>query len=229
MSYFDSVRFMPGPVNSDVSSMPLSPQQRRSLRVTANRKRMITAAIELFATLGYRATTMDAVAAASQMSVQSVYFNFHNKANLLQAAFDLAASESGMPPPVTAWYRAAAREPNADTALQKFVEGNCRILRTTGPLTLAASAGHDSSTSAIYERNEELRRGVLADMTDQLAMKRPLRDRLSIDRAADVVFGLISPQLYGLLTTTRGWTHDDFVAWLIEAIGRELWGCSTPT
>lgn len=192
--------------------------------MSANRERMITAATKLFSTLGFTGTTMDAVASESGMSVQSVYFNFHSKANLMQAAFDHAALESGAPPPLTEWYRAAAQEPDADVALRYFVEGNCRVLATTGPLTLAAAAANDSLAAAIYERNEELRRGVLADMTYRLAIKRRIRDHLTIDRAADIVFGLISPQLYGLLTASRGWNHDDYVSWVREAIRRELWG-----
>jgi AcrR family transcriptional regulator len=212
-----------GYVNRDGSISPLSAQERRARRVSANRERMVTAATQLFSTVGFAGTTMDAVAIESEMSVQSVYFNFHSKANLLQAAFDQAALESGAPPPLTEWYRAAVREPDANVALKYFVEGNCRVLATTGPLTLAAASANDSLAAAIYERNEELRRGVLADMTSQLAGKRRLRDRLTIDRAADIVFGLISPQLYGLLTRTRGWNHDEYAKWVGEALRRELW------
>jgi AcrR family transcriptional regulator len=200
---------------------------RRRAKVVENRVRMIRAAADLFAAAGFAGTTMEAVAAASGMSVQSVYFSFHTKANLLQAAFDQAAlgEFEATPPPLTDWYRAAVAEADADEALSGFMAGNCAILALTAPLTLAAAAAatSDAAVADVHERNENLRLQVLADVTTHLAAKRPLRDGVSMTRAVDIVFALVSAQLYVLLTS-RGWTPADYESWATGVIRRELWG-----
>ena len=89
--------------------------------------------------------------------------------------------------------------------------------------TPAAIARPGGSCAEIHERNEDLRRQVLADVAKQLAAKRYLPKGLSIPRAADVLFGLLSPQMYCLLVGDRGWSHAAFTDWLIGAIRRELW------
>ena len=187
---------------------------------------MITAAADLFATVGYSGTTMDAVAAASGMSVQSVYYNFGNKATLLQAAFDHAAlTETGTPPPLTDWYQAATAEPDADVALAALIVGTGEILAGTGPLTLAAAAAApgDPAAADVHERNEGLRMMACKDLVQAVTVKRPLRHGITLEKAGDIVFGLLSPQLHYLLTGTRHWSYDDFIAWVTQTIREALW------
>src|SRR5690349_24975036 len=68
-------------------------ESRRTQQKQANRRAVTDAAARLFATAGYAGTTMEAVAQASGMSVQGVYFAFQTKANLLMAAIDAARPE----------------------------------------------------------------------------------------------------------------------------------------
>ena len=91
---------------------------------------MVRSATDLFTRLGYAGTTMEGVAAGAGMSVQSVYFAFHTKANLLQAAIDAATPEPDPRP----------METDPDRALTELVDATCRLLESTGPLALAAAA-----------------------------------------------------------------------------------------
>lgn len=204
-----------------------SPAELRRRRASKNRARIVTAAADLFATEGYSGTTMDAVAVAADMSVQSVYFNFGNKANLLQAAFDLAAlTPTGTPPALTDWYRAALAQPDADLALGALIAGTGEILKRTGPLALAAAAAApgDLAAAEVHERNERLRLMACNDLARAVTAKRPLRDGVTKKQASDIIYGLLSPQLHSLMTGSRSWTYDHFVAWVTQTIREALWG-----
>jgi hypothetical protein len=49
-----------------------------------------------------------------------------------------------------------------------------------------------------------------------------LRDDLSIQRAADIVWTLNSSDVYLLLTTERGWSPEEFEQWLADSWVRLL-------
>src|SRR6476619_2512672 len=66
----------------------------RRERAKATRRRIAEAALARFSEYGYAATTMEAIAADAGVAVQTVYFTFHTKAELLLAAMTVAGGES---------------------------------------------------------------------------------------------------------------------------------------
>src|SRR5437763_1750044 len=62
----------------------------RKERAGETRRRMLEAASRLFSRRGYANTTLKSVAAEAGVAVQTVYFTFHSKAELLQATHELA-------------------------------------------------------------------------------------------------------------------------------------------
>jgi len=192
------------------------PIDTRRQRKQANHDAMVDAAVALFASVGYTATTMEAVAARSGMSVQSVYFTFHSKANLVQAAIDRAT-----PPPQT---RTTEQDP--DQALTLLVDGVVRSLEATGALAMAVSAAApgDAAVTQVRDGLDRRRAQAALDLVHQLRGLRSLARGVTARRAADVVYGLLSPQLHALLVLERGWTTKRYAAWSADAIGRALWG-----
>ncbi len=191
------------------------PIDAKRQRAQANREAMIRAAGDLFTSLGYSGTTMEAVARRADMSVQSVYFAFHTKATLLQAA--LAAATPAPTP------RLAETDP--DRALTLLVDEACRALETTGPLALAAAAAGpaDPAVEEVRQRLETARSRAASDLVSQLRSRRPLANGVTPRRVSDVVYGLLSPQLYALMVHERGWTPKRYSGWVAEAISRALW------
>jgi AcrR family transcriptional regulator len=192
------------------------PIDAKRLRAHQNRHAMVRAATDLFTTLGYAGTTMEGVAAGAGMSVQSVYFAFHTKANLLQAAIDAAAPESGP----------GLMEPDPDRALAGLVDEACRRLDSTGALALAAAAAgpRDAAADEVLRRYETARSKAASDLVVRLRGKRPLATGVTTRRVSDVVYGLLSPQLHALMVHERGWSPKRYAAWATDVIGRALWG-----
>ncbi len=182
----------------------------------ANRHAMLDAAAALFAASGFAGTTMEAVAARSGMSVQSVYFAFGTKAALLRAAIERLT-----PPPST---RPVDRDP--DRVLKALVEERVRGLDATGALVLAAAAAApgEPAVADVSAWQQSLRAQSASDLVSQLRSRRPLATGVTARRASDVVYGLLSPHLHAALVQERGWTSRRYAAWVGDAIARALWG-----
>src|SRR5687767_15712338 len=83
---------------------PRSAVQNQEIRA-GTRARLLQAALELFATRGYSATPVDAIAEAAGVSAGLLYYHFASKPALLLAIFEQSLSD------VQATFAAAEREP----------------------------------------------------------------------------------------------------------------------
>ena len=84
---------------------PKSLQQNQEMRAAA-RAKLLQAALELFASRGYSATPVDAIAEAAGVSVGLLYYHFKNKPAVLQSIFEQSLAD------VHATFSAADREPD---------------------------------------------------------------------------------------------------------------------
>ena len=73
---------------------PRSAEQNEELRQEA-KTRLVDAAIELFASRGYSATSVDAIAEAAGVSVGLLYYHFADKHSLLRAIFERSLADVG--------------------------------------------------------------------------------------------------------------------------------------
>src|SRR5580765_8218246 len=72
-------------------------RSRRSERAEATRRRVVEAAGRLFVERGYRTTTIESIADAADVSVETIYKRFANKAGLLKAAREAAVADAPEP------------------------------------------------------------------------------------------------------------------------------------
>src|SRR6187401_3225177 len=100
-----------------VKQQPKSRTSRRD-RARATRLRIAKAAYTLFCERGYDGTTMADIADAAGVAVQTVYFTFHTKGELLSRAYDFAVLGEGepVPPDKTAWYMRMTEETDITAA-----------------------------------------------------------------------------------------------------------------
>lgn len=195
-------------------------------RARATRSRITKAAAELFAERGYTRTTMADIAAAAGVAVQTVYFVFHTKTEVLDSAYGLAVMGEDDPaePQDQAWYRQALAEPDISIAVQLVVDGLSEILRRVAPLDFAVrtAAAADPEGSAFLTKNERMRTGGYREMVELLGRKCPLRENLTEAHATDLMLFLASPGAYRTLVLDRGWTHAEWVAWTSGALAEQL-------
>ena len=200
-----------------------APRRTRREQAAATRERVIRAAIEVFTEAGFVGARMSDIAERAGVAVQTVYFTFHTKAELLQDCFDFAVLGPERLPPLQQEFFVdllAARSGRA--ALAAFVRGNTGILRRAAAITeVAESAPQEPDAAAVVARSERLRREGLAQIVGLLADRFGLRAGLTSEDATDLLLMLSSPATY--LTLQRyGWSDEKYAGWLTDTLARQL-------
>lgn len=197
----------------------------RKARAAATRQRITESARRLFLAQGYAATTMPAVAAASGVAVQTVYFTFRTKGDLLNAVFEqVVLGPAGVPPHLMPWWPAASDGHGIQESVRRLAGGTAELLTRAGPLVWMVLG--DETAREGYEHNERLRRLGYAELISVLADKHPLRAGLTRTRARDVLLVLTSPQLFVQYTRELGWTETEFADWATTAVLEQVFGLS---
>jgi len=220
-------------VHSDVapvkSKPPVGPSRRD--RATATQWRIVKAAYELFCERGFAGTTMVAIAERAGVAVQTVYFVFHTKVELLSRSYDFAVSGEGEPriPQKQHWYERATTAPRIEAAVREFVEGAGDITRRLTPLYLVAraDAGSDPEIARVVDLHETWRVDGYREVLELLAAKARLRPGLSPDRATHLLLLYVGMDVYHALVDMSGWTHDEWIDWTVATIVEQVFGATT--
>lgn len=205
---------------------PPETKPTRANRARATRLRITKAAYTLFCERGYAGTTMADIAEAAGVAVQTVYFSFHTKSELLSRAYDFAVlgEDEPMPPEEQPWYARMVAEPNVTKALRHLVEGVGAILRRATPLdtVVRASAGSDSDTARVRALHERWRAEGYRAMLEFLRAKSALRAGLNPERATQLLLLYLGADVYRVLVHDFGWTHDAWVDWTVATLAGEV-------
>jgi AcrR family transcriptional regulator len=195
---------------------------RRADQARATRRRIIGQAARLFAEQGYAATTLDQIAAAADVAVQTVYFHFRNKATVLKEVVDVLAVGDDEPVPVLdrPWVRRMREEPDGARALAIWLRNTRAIFGRVAPVMkiVRDAAGSDPQMAAQWQTSLAQRYAAQHAVIQQLADKGALRPDLTVDRAADIVFCLVSFDVYLLLTAERSWTPAQWERWITATL-----------
>ncbi|MFG1914270.1 TetR/AcrR family transcriptional regulator [Micromonospora sp. NPDC048898] len=203
---------------------------KRAERSRRTREKVVEAARELFVTQGYGATSLQEVADRAGVAVQTVYFVFRNKRALFKDVVD--TSIAGDAEPIATmdreWFRAACAEPTAAGQLRAHVHGTREILGRVAPIMplIAAAAATDPEIAAQWPDGPDPRYTVQYAAAEALVGKPDTRPGLSVEMAADLLFGLLSPQLYLIFVRDRDWSPDTWEEWARTALISQL--CADP-
>ncbi|MGZ2359727.1 TetR/AcrR family transcriptional regulator [Streptomyces sp. 372A] len=203
---------------------------KRAERSRRTREKVVEAARELFVAQGYGVTSLQEVADRAGVAVQTVYFVFRNKRTLFKEVVD--ASIAGDSEPVATmereWFRAACAEPTAVGQLRAHVHGTREILGRVAPIMplIETAAATDPEIAAQWPDGPDPRYTVQYAAAEALAGKPDTRPGLSTETAADLLFGLLSPQLYLIFVRDRGWSPDRWEDWARAALTSQL--CADP-
>ena len=208
--------------------MPVKPSAGRPRRrqPAETRRRIVESARRLFLEQGYAATTMAGIANEAEVAVQTVYFTFHTKGELLmQVVLATGADDPDAPPHRDrAWYREVLSSTNPRRQLALLVEHGTNIFVRIAPLMgfVEAALASDPNLGTAWQETVRGRREGLRDEVQLIARSGVLRPEIGVDEAADIVFLLQRPETLRVLTVECGWSIEFYKAWLYETLCQQI-------
>jgi AcrR family transcriptional regulator len=190
----------------------------RAAQAETTRAAVLAAATRLFENRGWNGTSMRDIATAAHVSVETVYSAVGSKVELLRQALDVAVV--GDDAPVALADRSEFRRltdgdftERAEAAAQILGAVRVRTARLRG--VLAQAAGGDAQLTDMLANShaserESVRQGAAA-----------VAQRDVTDREVDALFGILSTEVFLLLTGTCGWdlpAYQAEMARLIRAV-----------
>jgi Bacterial regulatory proteins, tetR family. len=182
--------------------------------------------MDLFIGQGYAATTLEQVATRAEVAVQTVYFHFGNKRTVLSAAIDVLVV--GDDDPMAMIDRPQARAALAATdpaqAIGTWVGNAQTIFERVAPLLgiLRDAVGADPDLAQEWQINRKQRLADHRTFATHLATIGALAPGMSTTRATDIIYALLAPEMYALLTSERAWSPGEWSAWATAMLTRAL-------
>ncbi|GAB2979542.1 TetR/AcrR family transcriptional regulator [Saccharothrix stipae] len=198
---------------------------KRAQKAQETRRRILEAALALFVRDGYGATNLQDIADGAGVAVQTIYFVFGNKRTLLKELVDVTIAGDDQPVATMdrPWYTEALAAETAQDVLRAYVSGTTSVLARVAPIgkVLEAAAASDPEVAALWPHDVDPRLVVQRNVAEVLVGKPGAKDGVSAEEAADVLYGLLSPELY-LLFARRGWPRDRWERWVGETLRAQL-------
>ena len=186
------------------------------------RRDVVVAAKDLFEANGFQATTITAVAKRAGVSSEGIYKGFGTKATLAKAVFDFVIAGDDEPVPMAERPESQAiqAEPDVRRKLALYVDGLAlRQERSARVQILIRDGRHHDET--LRETWQTLMNERLVGMTmfgRHLLDSGQLRDGITVEEVADVLWTYIAVELYELLVLHRGWSLERYATWIARAI-----------
>jgi len=195
-------------------------------RTRLARAAVIDAARTLFLERGYGATTIEAISASSDVPPATVYRLFSSKRGILKAILDVSIAGDDEPVAVSDRPQVQAAVADADPRGQVagFVATAADINARSAPVyrILVGAASSDPDAAALLEELNQQRRSGQGQLARALARRGALRTDLRQRDAVDIIYTLMSPEVYRLLVVDRRWTPQRYQRWLTETLSASL-------
>ncbi|MBV9140664.1 MAG: TetR/AcrR family transcriptional regulator [Pseudonocardiales bacterium] len=185
--------------------------------------KILHAALSLFVTRGYPATTVEMIAREAGVAVQTVYFSFRAKANILTQLVDLNVT-GDTAALQRAWVTEAITEPDPARQLEIQVKGTATMHSRVAPLlgVLCRASDTDPAVAQLWRTNQEQRRALHRQLMTALRRKGGLSPGMRLSQAVDISYAMLGPELFQVLVTERGWSIAEWERWILGVLRREL-------
>jgi AcrR family transcriptional regulator len=188
--------------------------------------KILDAAMSLFVLRGYPSTTVEMIAHEAGVAVQTVYFSFRAKANILKQLVDINVAGDTAPTATLqrAWVTEALAEPDPARQLEIQVKGTATLHRRVAPLldVLRRASDTDPAVAELWRTNQEQRRAVARQLVTALRRKGGLPPGMRLGQAVDISYAVLGPELFHVLVTERGWSIAEWERWTLGVLRREL-------
>jgi AcrR family transcriptional regulator len=213
-------------VNRGVKPRRPSEGRARQARTRRTRAAVVDAARSLFVERGYAATTIEVISDRSDTPQATVYRLFSSKLGILKEVLDVSIGGDDEAVAMTA--RPQVRALLSDDDPKNQVGGFAALLREVmarvGPVhrILADAANSDEGAASllaeIARQRQEGQRRIARSLARSGALGPGLRER----DAADIIYAIASPEVYGLLVLDRGWSGERYEKWLRSILSDQL-------
>jgi hypothetical protein len=104
--------------------------------------------------------------------------------------------------------------------LELFAQDMSNILERVHPIInimrSAAKTEPDIAELLRISLAERLRN--LSIVVKNLSTHHPLKNKMGVDQASEILWAISSPELFGLLTVDRGWPKEKYAEWLCNTL-----------
>lgn len=201
----------------------------RTRRAVATRARIAAAATTLFVEQGYATTSITAVARAAGVGVQTVYYSYPSKADILVGCLDHAVDgadrrDAWRDLVALPWVRTVAAEPDPVRRVFLHVRGAADLMGRAGPVLdlVRVGAAGEPALAAAWDRDEQRRRAVHRILVDACARDGVLRPGLDAEQATDLVTLVLGPETWNALVRRGGWSSLAWARWAHRTLLADL-------
>jgi AcrR family transcriptional regulator len=199
-----------------------SPLRREQAAQT--RARILEAAGSLFEAKGFALTTIRQIADGAGVAPDTVYATFGTKARVLTALIDMRLAPGPEATRVVERQEALAvrDEPDQRQQLRLFARDMAAISSRVRPVfeILRTASAVEPDMAQVHAEMEGYRAANMRQFAQWLAANGPLR--VPLERAAEIIWALASPDVGRLLCDVRGWAESQHADWLEDTLVRTL-------
>jgi AcrR family transcriptional regulator len=199
---------------------------QRTEQAAATRRAVLQAARELFSEQGYTATGVAQIAARARVAVDTVYAAAGRKPALLRELVETALSgtDDTVPAQARAYVQRVRAAGTARAKIAAYAAAVAEIGTRMAPVhrALAEAAVTDPACAALRTEISDRRADNMRLFAADLRGTGELRDDLTDDEVADIVWSMNAAEYHALLVGRRGWSQERFEAFLADAWTRLL-------
>ena len=195
----------------------------RKEQAAQTRTLILDAAGALFATDGYGRTTIRQIAEHAGVAVDTVYASFGTKARVLTALIDARLAPSGAANVLDRPEAQAVRdEPDQRRQIELFARDMAAVSTRVRPVyeIMRTASAVEPEMAAVHAEMDGQRLANMRIAAGWFEANGPLR--VEVERAAEIIWTLASPDVARMLCDVRGWTEAEYAAWLADVLQRTL-------
>ena len=203
--------------------MGVNVKRARGTRTRETRRKIVTAAAELFIADGYHVTRLEQIAAKAGVAVQTIYFHFGNKRTVLKEAVDVAAVGDDEPTALLErpWLEEAKAASEPRRVIELWMANGRSILTRVGPImrVVRDAAVVDPEMAEQWATNETQTAAAFRVLAEQLDAMKALR--VPVEEATDILCAISGLSMY-LVLTDRGWTAAQWERFAVDTVAHAL-------
>ena len=193
---------------------------RRQKQAEATRQEILAAARRLFATHGYAATTMAAIAKEAETAVQTIYDSVGSKPAIILALVDSIEEEAGVSE--VAVRIAESNDPRELIYLLVGISKNFTERSSDVFAAMASAAPSEPEVAEAMRKARQNHQRGARSVAEKLEHLGALDPEVSVDRASDILGVLNWGATWQQFVHDQGWSVNDCERWMNETLSALL-------